>query len=73
MSPDEKTPIAEQDVPLTQEMLESQLQRLTESARTAGLSPIQAMFRAYAKRGRGMLAAILASLEDDDSPKKEGE
>lgn len=76
MSPDEKRPIAEseapkeQDAPLTQEMFAAQMQRLTERARAAGLSPIQTMLQTYAERGRTIIEGMLGAFENEDSSKK---
>ena len=78
MLPDEKPPIAEteaakedeQDAPLTKEEFATQMKRLTERARAAGLNPIRTMAQTYAKRGMAILDGLLASLEHDDSSKK---
>ena len=85
MPPDKKTPIAkneapkaessrngevEQDGPLTKEAFSAQLQRLTESARDAGLKPLQTMAQTYARRVMAMIEGLLSSLEHDDSSKK---
>ena len=75
MSPDEKRPTAEtveseQDAPITQDEFEAQMQRLTERARAAGLSPVQTMLHAYAERGRIIVAGMLSALEDGDTSKK---
>ena len=75
---DEKRPIAEnevpkEDVPLTKEQFATQLQRLTERARAAGLNPLKAMAQTYARQGRAILEGILASLENEESSKKKKE
>ena len=77
MSTDKKPPVAEnepeQEVPLTQEALAAQMQRLTERARAVGLKPLRTMAQTYARRGMAMLDGLLASLESDDSSKKKRE
>ena len=59
-----------QDAPLTKEEFAAQMQRLTERARAAGLNPIQTMVHTYAKRGMSIIEGLLASLENEDGPKK---
>ncbi len=61
------------DDPLTQEEYATQIQRLTERARAAGLKPVQIMTRTYAKLVMDGLESLVASLEGDSSPKKKKE
>lgn len=78
MPPDEKPPIAENDVPkeaehdapLTKEEFAEQMQRLAERARAAGLNPIQTMARTYIKHGMTIIEGLLESLENVDGSKK---
>ena len=81
MTPDEKPPIAEnevpqkavepaQDVPLTKETAAAQLRLLAERTRAAGLDPLRLLAETYLERGRAIFAGLLASLESDDSSKK---
>ena len=81
---DDKPPIAENETPkeveqviepaqdahLTKETSSAQMQRLTERARAAGLSPLQVMAQTYAKRGLAILDGLLGALENANSSKK---
>ena len=74
MATDEKHPIAEngleQEAPLTKEEFTVQLQRLIERARAAGLHPIHAMAKSYARQVMNIVEGLLASLENASSTKK---
>lgn len=60
-----------QDAPLTKEQLAAKMQRLTERAKAAGLSPLQTLLQTYAKTGMALLEAQLAALEEKaDNSKK---
>ena len=83
MLPDETRPTAEneaqkvvvtsepaKDAPLTQEEFAIEMQRLTERARAAGLSPLHTMAQTYLRQGMVILEGVVASLDTDDSSKK---
>ena len=74
MLPDENHPIAEDEVPkqnapLSKEVLVAQMQRLTERAKAAGLSPIHTLVQTYIKQVRTIIEGLLDSLENEKSPK----
>ena len=62
--PDEKRPIAENEVPN-----EDDLQHLIERAKSAWLNPLRTLAETYLRQARTTAEGILASLEKDDSPK----
>ena len=56
--------------PLTKEELASEMQRLSERAREAGLSPLRTLLQTYGTLGMGMLEGFLLTLENADESKK---
>ena len=63
----------EQDMLLTKEMFVTQIHRLTERARAAGLSPLKMMAKAYLKQGTAIFEGLLSSLENETPTKKKKE
>ena len=62
-----QTPEEAQDAPLTREELATKLQQLSERARAAGMSPLQAMAGAYLKRGLAVIDGLLGAFEEDSA------
>ena len=63
-------PVVVKDAPLTKEEFAIEMNRLTERARAAGLSPLHTMAQTYLRQGMVILEGIVASLDTDDSSKK---
>ncbi len=58
------------DAPLTQEDFEAQMQRLSERAKEAGLSPLRTLVQSYAKQGMRMVESMMDALDTPDTAKK---
>ena len=56
--------------PLAEEPFSVQVQRLSESAKTAWLHPLHTMAQAYIERGRAVIEGLLGALENEGSSKR---
>ena len=65
MPPNEKPPVAENEAPNKDD-----LQHLIERAKAAWLNPLRTLAETYVRQVRATAESVLASLGNDDSPKK---